>query len=511
MIFKLWHKLVFTIIGITGVVLILALYISDQSVKKGFLSYINQVESNRLDGLVQNLVAGYQVNTNWEFIRDDRQLWSQYNQRSRSPLPQNNRGPRSDMQILKDIAEKPNPKGEAKKGPKKRAKESNQSKRLPSKAREGNRRPPRRGKRPPRKDIVLLDKDKQVVMGGGLKPKKLTSPVLKEIKTNGILIGYLQFESFTKFTDELDKQFIQYQNHAFLKIALVALSIILLGAALFAAYLRSRINKIGDHAGLLTSGDFSPQTLDKSQDELGQLSRKLDVLGKTLDDNRHARQRWVSDISHELRTPVAVLQGEIEAIQDGIREMSSDSVNSLHHETLRLSRLVTDLHQLSLSDVGALDYVKEPLDLVELVQSVITTHQYQFDSKNITVNFSSTNDVLMVSGDEQRLEQLFVNLANNSQHYTREKGQLEVNIKLNRDKVIVEWSDSEPGVTDEELSQLFDRLYRVEESRNRNAGGSGLGLSICKNIVAAHEGTIEAEHSAIGGITFVVTFPKLTS
>ena len=506
MIFKLWHKLVLTIIGITGVVLILALYISDQSVKKGFLSYINQVESNRLDGLAQNLILGYQENSNWEFIRDNRYLWNQYNQRSRSPLPRNDTDPEPAMPELQDMAKKE--KSRVKKDPNNRVRKPDRPRRASP---NGNRRPPRGGNRPPRKDLTLLDTNKKIVMGGGGKPSKSSRPILKEIKVNGELIGYLQFESFTKFTDELDKQFIQYQNNAFLKIALLALSIILLGAALFAAYLRSRINKIGDHAGLLTSGDFSPQALDKSQDELGQLSRKLDILGKTLEDNRHARQRWVSDISHELRTPVAVLQGEIEAIQDGIRDMSSDSVNSLHHETMRLSRLVTDLHQLSLSDVGALDYVKEPLNLVELVQGVLTSHQYQFDSKNITTKFISSQDELVISGDEQRLEQLFVNLANNSLHYTRESGQIEVSLKHQKDKVIVEWSDSEPGVTDKELSQLFERLYRVEESRNRNAGGSGLGLSICKNIVSAHDGTIEAKHSPIGGITFVVTLPKLSS
>ena len=186
--------------------------------------------------------------------------------------------------------------------------------------------------------------------------------------------------------------------------------------------------------------------------------------------------------------------------------MSSDSVNSLHHETLRLSRLITDLHQLSLSDIGALTYVKEPLNLVELVKGVMVKHQYQFDAKNITLKINTSHDELLMSGDEQRLEQLFSNLANNSQHYTRESGQLEISLTQQKNKIIVEWSDSEPGVSDEELAQLFERLYRVEESRNRNAGGSGLGLSICKNIVEAHEGTIIAKYSPLGGITFVITF-----
>ncbi|KAG1661944.1 Signal transduction histidine-protein kinase BaeS [Nymphon striatum] len=304
---------------------------------------------------------------------------------------------------------------------------------------------------------------------------------LKPIRFNQEVIGYIQYKSFTKFTDELDKQFIQYQNHAFLKIALLALALILLGTGLLAAYLRSRINRIGEHAGLLTSGDFSPQTLDKSADELGQLSNKLNLLGKTLADNQLSRQRWVSDISHELRTPVAVLQGEIEAIQDGVRKLTPASIDSLHHEILRLSRLVNDLHDLSMSDMGALSYDKASTDIVELIEE----------------------------GDWQRLEQLFSNLANNSRHYTSQAGSLHVDIRKEKNNVLIQWADSSPGVEDKDLSKLFDRLYRVDSSRNRNTGGSGLGLAICKNIVEAHDGEIVASHSDLGGVLFSISFPLL--
>ena len=518
MIYRLWHKLVLTIIGITGIVLILSLYISDQSVKKGFLSYINQVESNRLNGLASNLIEGYQESNDWEFIRGNRRLWHRFNQRSKSPLPRGN-NPLSDkrvdnsLQIINDLATKekrdlrpPRPNDHLFDRPPPRKKAREGSRPPPRNEFRGERSPPRRNSQPPPKNLVLLDGNKNYVMGGGGAPLESSTAILKNISTEGKVVGFLQFEPFTQFTDELDKQFIQYQNNAFLKIALLALGIILIGTALLAAYLRSRINKIGDQAGLLTSGDFSPQSLDKSNDELGQLSHKLNLLGKTLEDNRLSRRRWVSDISHELRTPVAVLQGEIEAIQDGIREMNIESVNSLHNETLRLSRLVNDLHQLSLSDIGALNYIKAPVNIVELVKGILLKHEHQFKIKNIAVKFDAMDDELIVIADAQRLEQLFSNLATNSQHYTLESGQLVITIKQLHKNIIVEWSDSKPGVTDEELDNLFERLYRVEESRNRNAGGSGLGLSICKNIVEAHDASIIAEHSSLGGITFVMTF-----
>lgn len=528
MIFKLWHKLVLTMIGITGIVLILALFISDQSVKKGFLSYINQVEENRLNNLAEDLIEEYQVNNNWDFIHNFNGQWARYSKSAKSP--QKNDDQFKAPPILNELATRSGEEGEGSEFPQRpprppkqrpgsepafgNIKNANDEQRngppnrppRNERRREGQRNPP--GNRPPLpKGLVLLDTNKKVIVGAEKANTKPSSDHLKALNLNGENIGYLQFEPFTNFTDELDKQFIQYQSNAFLKIALLTLTIIFIGAALLAAYLRSRINRIGEHARLLTSGVFLQQKLDKSKDELGQLSHKLSVLGKTLEKNQIDRRRWVSDISHELRTPVAVLQGEIEAIQDGIREMNNESVNSLHNETLRLSRLVTDLHQLSLSDSGALNYEKQSLDLVELTKGILASHQIKLDAKNIAVNFNASEKEIIILADAQRLEQLFSNLANNSLHYTRESGQLNISLSKQKKGIIVEWSDSEPGVTDDELAKLFERLYRVEESRNRNAGGSGLGLSICKNIIEAHEGSIIAKHSPLGGITFMITFP----
>jgi len=507
MILRLWHKLFFTIIGITGLVLVLSLYISDLSVKKGFLSYINQVESNRLNDLTENLIDGYQDENDWEFIRDNRRLWQRFNQRPRTPLPSNRKDLNESLPRLIDLAKKEG-KGQNRVEPFDRPRHRPPSSRSErgDRGETRERRPPPHLGRPPPTNLVLLDQNKQYVMGGRGSPLELSTAKLKVLKSNNNIIGYLQFEPFTQFTDELDKQFIQYQKTAFFKIALLALIVILIGTALLAVYLRSRIKIIGHHASLLASGDFSPQTLDKSNDELGQLSQKLDILGRTLKDTQISRRRWVSDISHELRTPVAVLQGEIEAIQDGIRAMTNESIKSLHTETLRLSRLINDLHQLSLSDIGALNYVKKPLNVVALVQTVLTKHQQQFDIKDINVNFRTSHEHLLISADEQRLEQLFSNLANNSQHYTAQSGQIEINIIKKKNNILINWEDSKPGVTNEELDQIFQRLYRVEESRNRNEGGSGLGLSISKSIVEAHDATITANHSSLGGISFTITF-----
>ncbi len=524
MILKLWHKLVLTIVCITGIVLSLAIYLSNQSVQSGFLEYINGVEERRSDSFSKILLSQYKTNQNWDFIRDNWVLWDLYFNQSKAvnisreskepPLPDlHELGGKADEKTDKDtsrpIGEFPppghlppppaqdQPAGVNRPPPPPFIENGN----LPL----GDRMPPRRtGSVPPPRSLALLDANKAIIVGGTEATKEA---IYKPLMLNDKVIGYFRYEPFNKITNELDQQFVQHQNKAFFKIALLALGIVLIGAGLFAAYLRSRINKIGDHAGLLTSGDYSSQSIDKSQDELGQLSKKLNILGETLQDNRSSRRRWISDISHELRTPVTVLKGEIEAIQDNVRELTPSSIDSLHQEIMRLSRLISDLNELSLSDLGALSYHKEHLDIVELVEDVVFQHQHQFDDKKIDVIFNASCESIFIDGDGQRLEQLFANLANNSQHYTSTPGRLEISIKKQSGNVIIEWSDSEPGVTDEELEKLFERLYRVDASRNRNAGGSGLGLSIAENIVVAHNGKITAKQSPLGGISFVIEFP----
>ena len=532
MTFKLWHKLVLTIVCITGIVLSLAIYLSNQSVQSGFLGYLNGVEERRSDSFSTILLSQYKTHQNWDFIRNNWVLWNLYFNQSKA-INVSEEAKEAPMPELYDLGQKaihdeserkgrpapghlpppgfPPPPDKAHfKDMGKPPPRFNENSNLPFADRPPPDRipPDRKGTFPPPKSMALLDANKEIIIGG---QEATAEAVYKPLMLNNVLTGYLRFEPFNKISDELDQQFVQNQNQTFIIIAFWALGIVLIGAALFAAYLRSRINKIGDQAGLLTSGDYSQQSIDKSQDELGQLSKKLNILGETLQDNRSSRRRWISDISHELRTPVTVLKGEIEAIQDKVRELTPSSIDSLHQEVMRLSRLINDLNELSLSDQGALSYHKESLNIVELIEDVVSQHQHQFDDNKIEVIFNSSSDSISIEGDGQRLEQLFANLANNSQHYTSSPGRLEISIKKQSGKVIIEWADSEPGVSNEELDKLFERLYRVEESRNRNAGGSGLGLSIAQNIVLAHDGKMTANQSSLGGISFVIEFPVIRS
>jgi two-component system sensor histidine kinase BaeS len=256
----------------------------------------------------------------------------------------------------------------------------------------------------------------------------------------------------------------------------------------------------------LAAGDFSTRVEVDSQDELGKLAQDFNQLAMTLEKNEQMRRAFMADISHELRTPLAVLRGELEAMQDGVRKMTLGSLESLQSEVSILTKLVDDLHQLSLSDAGALAYRKVDTDVVHLVQLAEAGSRDRFHSKQLTLT-SKLPESAQVFGDPQRLSQLFNNLMENSLRYTDPNGGLEILGEIRDKLLILTFQDSAPGISDEQLIRIFERFYRTEGSRNRASGGSGLGLAICQNIVEAHGGQISASHSPAGGVRITVVLP----
>ncbi|MCV2513159.1 ATP-binding protein, partial [Leclercia pneumoniae] len=226
----------------------------------------------------------------------------------------------------------------------------------------------------------------------------------------------------------------------------------------------------------------------------------------TLEKNQQMRRDFMADISHELRTPLAVLRGELEAIQDGVRQFTPESVASLQAEVGTLTKLVDDLHQLSMSDEGALAYQKAPVDVINILEVASGAFRERFASRDLRIELALP-DHAVVFGDRDRLMQLFNNLLENSLRYTDGGGALRLSGHLTDTHFALTFADTAPGVTDAQLTKLFERFYRTEGSRNRASGGSGLGLAICVNIVAAHGGTLRAAHSPFGGVSITVELP----
>ncbi|MFK8084163.1 MAG: ATP-binding protein [Granulosicoccus sp.] len=363
--------------------------------------------------------------------------------------------------------------------------------------------PPPRGRRGQR--FLLADASKRIVVG----PPDI-APDIQWLAINGQngAVGYLGYRNLTRLDSQLDRAFESQQKNSF---AYAGLGMVLLCAFLsvpMAALLLKPLLRIGDAVENIRQGDYHHRVASKRRDELGQLAEDINLLAQTLEDNRDARQRWIAEISHELRTPLSVLRGELEAMQDGIRPFTAEAVESLHTEILGLNRLVDDLHTLSLSDVGALDYRFEPLDIDSFIIGFLESTHAGLVAASLSLTTDLDAGQNLIKADTQRLQQLFSNLCQNSIRYTDAGGQLFVSTqRLNKTELQVKWADSSPGVPIDALPKLFDPLFRVEQSRNRASGGAGLGLSIVNRIVQAHGGTIGAGQSRSGGLEIDIRLP----
>jgi two-component system sensor histidine kinase BaeS len=270
-------------------------------------------------------------------------------------------------------------------------------------------------------------------------------------------------------------------------------------------HLLAPVRKLTAGTQALASRQFDTRIEIESKDELGQLAADFNAMAQTLEDYERMRRQWVSDIAHELRTPLSILRGEIEALQDGIREVNRDSLDSLFSEAKHLNKIVTDLHELSLADTAALSIQKVPVDAVAVLNETLGHFKQGFAQNQIAIENSLENQPpTSVIGDADRLQQLFSNLLENTLRYADAPGTLKIGQERTENRWVLFFEDSGPGVPAEALGRLFDRLYRLDRPRSRTMGGSGLGLSICKSIAKALGGEIRALNANSGGLRIEV-------
>lgn len=472
------YKLMFIIFAAIFLVVLTIHTIGQWSFQRGFARFISAVEQARLEQLAEDLEDLYAEAGNWDSLRDQPVLWMNLLRRSdhkhqHPPIPQ-----RAEERLVKLY------------------REFKRSMPLDLPHEKLHRFEAR---------VVLLD-DKDAVLFGF--PRRLKDVAYTPLKLNGSVIGQLGLAPQKQLRDVLQLQFMEELKTSF---RLIALSIVVC-AALLTLPITSRlvrpVKTLAAATRELTAGNYKTRTPVKTEDELGQLSRDFNTLAETLEQNEQARRQWVADISHELRTPLAVLRGEIEAMQDQVREASPENLKILHGEVMQLNRLISDLGELSMSDLGALTYKKEMVAPVDILKNAIDLYLARLKEQNISLDMDlSATEGLGILADQERLQQLFANLLENSLRYTESDGQLEVRTESTVDKLTIHFLDSEPGVSESDLPKLFDRLYRVEASRNRAVGGAGLGLSICRNIVEAHGGQIEVKPSPHGGLWVTINLP----
>lgn len=221
-------------------------------------------------------------------------------------------------------------------------------------------------------------------------------------------------------------------------------------------------------------------------------------------------RQWMADSSHELRTPMTVLRAQIEAMQDGIFALDPRRLDILHNEVMGMTRLIEDLFLLARSDSGQLKCRSDSVDLFDLLDSVADAFRLRYMNSGLTITWNNaTQGKPLVAGDEARIRQVLSNLLENSLRYTDKGGRLEITCLSSERDLILYFDDSAPGVPDASLQFLFDRFYRVDHSRGRVSGGSGLGLALCRTLIEEQGGTITAAHSPLGGLRIAISLPQL--
>lgn len=281
---------------------------------------------------------------------------------------------------------------------------------------------------------------------------------------------------------------------------------ILLGY-LFTRQIVAPLDRVTTAARRVAQGDLTQRVETSGSGELAELGKSFNQMATTLSRDQRLRQNMVADIAHELRTPLSILQGNVEAMLDGVLDTNTENLNSLHQETKLLSRLIDDLRTLSLAEAGQLKFYPEATDLREVSSQVIDGFQTQFATKNLKVSLEATEDMPLAWVDSDRTAQVIRNLVSNAFNYTPEGGSITLRLTPGRDGITVSVIDTGTGIPADDLPHVFNRLYRVDRSRTRSTGGSGLGLAIVKQLVEDQGGRVWVESQPGQGATFSFLVP----
>ncbi|MCG5493325.1 ATP-binding protein [Ectothiorhodospira variabilis] len=428
------------------------------SFQHGLAGYLAQVEQEQAHNFTHTLAAYYRVNGSWEPLVQNPRLWGRMQRMANGAPP----AYPSEDAVLQDLIRRPG-------------------------------------------RLALLDETGHRLIGPPL-------PFPDEgkrypVQVHGTTVGILYVMPSTHITDGLAQQFERQQERILGLIGLIALLVAAIASYLLANRLLGPLQALTGGTRALTTGDYSARVQLRTRDEFQALADDFNQLAATLEQNEAARRRWIADISHELRTPLSVLRGEMEALEDGIRTLDMQALQSLQAEAALLGKLVDDLYQLALCDVGSLDCHRETVDMTALLREIVAQHQTRFTQQRLTITQALLPAPAFVQADPTRLKQLLNNLLENTLRYTDPGGRLHVETRQQDRQLIITLDDTAPGVPADALPLLFEHLFRVEPSRSRRHGGAGLGLALCRRIVEGHRGRITAAPSPLGGLRISVCLP----
>lgn len=317
-------------------------------------------------------------------------------------------------------------------------------------------------------------------------------------------ISYAQHSPIT----ELDTSFRDSINKSLVSIAIFATLFAIFLSIILSSSISAPLSKITNIATNLSKGDLKQRIqVKKGDDEIARLAKAINHLAETLEKEENYRKNITADIAHELRTPLMSLQGQIEAMADRIVDPTPDNLNSTVEEVIRLSSLIKSLELLSTAESATLEFNPELISLTDVTKNIVNVFQAQYQAKGVMLSFYAIKKCYILA-DKDKLSQIIINLLSNSLKYSQAKDRVTVKISYQGDDVTIRITDTGMGISEHDLPYIFDRFYRGDKSRNRNTGGSGIGLAIVKSLVDAHKWNISVSSSLGKGTSFTITIPR---
>ena len=479
----IFSKWLLSLVLTLGIVIVLMLVVVNWSFQRGFVSYARQNEIHQVNRVGNVLAEAYARQGSWEFLRSDYRSWPRLLEAAGIVVPPQMRDQPPPFTPTENENE-------------------NEVAVMPSQVQPDL----IAASVPLAHRIVLLDADRARVIGPRI-------PVRDDhwyaVRSEGQVVGWLGLQPIEIVTDQLAHSFIDQQRANFAWISLAGLLLAVFVAMAWARWFLPPIHRVMTAARQLAAGQYDVSVPVNGRNELAELAVNFNQLARTLARNEQLRRQWIVDISHELRTPIAIIGGEVEAIMDGIRQPTPDRIAALHSEIGALGKLVDDLHLLSLADQAAMELTRDEVDLHELIRQQILHFEPRMEQQGLALTLETdTSYNFSLQADARRLSQLIGNLLENSLRYTDPGGEIRLLLSGDNKCLVLELQDAPPGVPEAELEKIFERLYRVDKSRSRSLGGSGLGLAICREIVLAHGGRISAGSSPLGGLTIRAELPR---
>lgn len=350
--------------------------------------------------------------------------------------------------------------------------------------------------------LSLYDAKRRFVVGEASDEQISYRPIMVENQ----VVGYLGLKPVLDQDDALSINFFSNQKRYLFLVYGLSILASLIAALLLATYFKKPIQRLLNGTRELTRGNYQHQVKVKRNDELGDLSNELNQLAVILDQHETSRRQWVADTSHELKTPLAVLQAQIEAMQDGIRKPTPKHFASMLAQVTSLKKLTQDLAALAQADAQQLQFYYATVNPWDVVQQELMNFQPKFEQADLKVTVEG--DGAEVDLDLDRFKQIVANLLSNSIRYTEAGGQVHIHTEQNEKEWTLYVDDSPFGLTDEQLARIGERFYRVDDSRTRATGGTGLGLALSCKITQAMGGSLSFAHSPLGGLRCKLSFPK---